>query len=85
MRPTREHATDTNKTTLKLGVESAQVVEVQRSLAVFGYQLEETGRYDTDTEKVVIAFQRHFRPNQIDGIFDQVCADRLLDLLNQIE
>ena len=83
--PTREHATDTNETALKLGVESAQVVEVQRSLAVFGYQLEETGRYDTDTEKVVIAFQRHFRPNQIDGIFDQVCADKLLDLLNQIE
>jgi len=76
---------DTNKTALKLGAESTQVAEVQRCLAVFGYQLEKTGRYDTDTEKVVIAFQRHFRPNQIDGIFDQVCADRLLDLLNQIE
>ena len=72
-------------TELRLGVESAQVTDLQQSLALFGYQIEDTGIYDTNTEKVVIAFQRHFRPSQIDGIFDQVCADRLLDLVNQIE
>ena len=83
--PTTEHTTHGIMTELKLGVEGAQVAEVQRNLAVFGYGVEETGTYDSNTEKVVIAFQRHFRPNLIDGIFDQVCADRLLDLLNQIE
>ena len=83
--PTTKTTTGTTMTELRLGAESAQVTDMQQSLALFGYQIEDTGIYDTNTEKVVIAFQRHFRPNQIDGIFDQVCADRLLDLINQIE
>ena len=39
-------------------------------LAMYGYGLKITGVFDEDTEKVVAAFQRHFRPERVDGVAD---------------
>ena len=39
-------------------------------LGEYGYGIDVTGRYDVATMEVVTAFQRHFRPAQVDGIAD---------------
>ena len=43
-------------------------------MADFGYDV-------TDEQKAVIAFQRRFRPDLIDGIVDGECRAKLLSLL----
>jgi len=47
------------------------VSALQAMLAYYGYGLEITGVYDAATEAVVTAFQRHFRPERVDGIADR--------------
>jgi N-acetylmuramoyl-L-alanine amidase len=47
------------------------VAEVQTLLNRYGYDLEPTGVLDSKTEFVVKAFQRHFRPERVDGRIDQ--------------
>lgn len=66
---------------LKLGDEGAEVWDLQRKLVAYGYGLEVTGVYDDKTEKVVTAFQRHFRPARIDGNADLSTRKTLDDLL----
>jgi N-acetylmuramoyl-L-alanine amidase len=54
---------------------------LQQALASYGYGIAPTGAYDTATEQVVTAFQRHFRPARVDGIADvstRETLDRLL-------
>ena len=67
---------------LKPGERSEQVARLQRTLASYGYAIEETGSYDDATGIVVTAFQRHFRPARVDGIAD---ASTLLTLRALIE
>jgi N-acetylmuramoyl-L-alanine amidase len=43
---------------------------VQEALRYYGYGLEPTGIVDAGTELVVTAFQRHFRPERVDGRID---------------
>lgn len=43
---------------------------LQEKLAAYGYGVPVSGCYDADTVKVVTAFQRHFRPERVDGIAD---------------
>jgi N-acetylmuramoyl-L-alanine amidase len=50
--------------------ESPSVRAVQAMLAVYGYGVEITGVYDRQTRQVVAAFQRHFRPERVDGEAD---------------
>jgi N-acetylmuramoyl-L-alanine amidase len=50
--------------------ESSSVRAVQAMLAVYGYGVEITGVYDRQTRQVVAAFQRHFRPERVDGEAD---------------
>jgi hypothetical protein len=38
--------------------------------ALYGYGVEITGIYDRQTRQVVAAFQRHFRPERVDGEAD---------------
>jgi N-acetylmuramoyl-L-alanine amidase len=57
-------------------VEATQVM-----LALFGYGIGPTGAYDSRTETVVSAFQRHFRPERVDGIADASTLDVLQRLL----
>jgi N-acetylmuramoyl-L-alanine amidase len=56
---------------------------VQRALALYGYEVEGNGSYDLATRNAVLAFQRHFRPERLDGVFDGQCATILADLLRQ--
>lgn len=56
---------------LAAGVAGPLVAEVQKLLASFGYGIEPTGLIDAQTEFVVAAFQRHFRPARVDGRIDQ--------------
>jgi N-acetylmuramoyl-L-alanine amidase len=66
---------------LSLGDEGAEVWDLQRKLVAYGYGLDVTGVYDDQTEKVVTAFQRHFRPARIDGKADLSTLRTLQDLL----
>ena len=54
----------------ELGSEDPPVAALQTMLGLYGYGIEVTGRYDAATEQVVTAFQRHFRPGQVDGVAD---------------
>ena len=57
-------------TSLKPDDRGDAVARLQRSLHEYGYAIEETGVYDDETRTVVTAFQRHFRPERVDGIAD---------------
>ena len=58
-----------------------KVTELQRLLTEYGYGIDATGRYDVTTKEVVTAFQRHFRPSQVDGIADATTLQTLRKLL----
>ncbi len=51
--------------------EGDAVLELQRDLRSYGYGIEASGVYDRATELVVTAFQRHFRPEKVDGRADR--------------
>ncbi len=57
------------------------VKELQKSLADYGYGIPATGTYDAITKDVVTAFQRHFRPAQVDGLADTSTRETLGKLL----
>jgi N-acetylmuramoyl-L-alanine amidase len=57
------------------------VAAVQMLLAEYGYGIEATGGFDPKTEFVVKAFQRHFRPERVDGRIDQSTIRTLERLL----
>jgi N-acetylmuramoyl-L-alanine amidase len=56
---------------LALDAAGPLVAEVQTMLANYGYGIAATGAFDPRTEFVVTAFQRHFRPERVDGRIDQ--------------
>jgi N-acetylmuramoyl-L-alanine amidase len=56
---------------------------LQQALALYGYEVEANGSHDLETRNAVLAFQRHFRPERLDGVFDAACAALLADLLTQ--
>jgi N-acetylmuramoyl-L-alanine amidase len=53
-----------------LGETDPLVEETQRLLASYGYGVTATGYLDGTTRDAVAAFQRHFRPDRIDGAVD---------------
>jgi N-acetylmuramoyl-L-alanine amidase len=57
------------------------VDRLQAELARFGYAMAETGHLDDATRTVIAAFQRHFRPDRVDGVPDQATFARLDGLL----
>jgi N-acetylmuramoyl-L-alanine amidase len=59
----------------------SEVARLQAGLRVYGYGVETTGVYDELTEAVVMAFQRHFRPDCIDGRADLSTIETLQLLL----
>ncbi|MEP2704985.1 MAG: N-acetylmuramoyl-L-alanine amidase [Roseibium sp.] len=62
--------------------DSGQPVEaLQSMLGLYGYDIDVSGLFDIKTRKVVEAFQRHFRPVQIDGVADQSTVETLHALL----
>jgi N-acetylmuramoyl-L-alanine amidase len=67
--------------TLKLGSISEDVRDLQQALAKYGYGVPVTGKYDGPTMEVVTAFQRHFRPERVDGVADRSTLSTLHALL----
>jgi len=59
------------------GSEGPPVRAIQALLAHYGYGVELTGVYDARTAAVVTAFQRHFRPEKVDGVADRSTIDTL--------
>jgi N-acetylmuramoyl-L-alanine amidase len=55
----------------------------ENALARFGYGL--VPDVDVPVDKVVTAFQRHFRTAKLDGVWDEECGRILADLLAQSE
>jgi N-acetylmuramoyl-L-alanine amidase len=60
----------TRGTSLKLGSIGDAVRDLQKALARYGYEIPVSGKFDGPTLEVVTAFQRHFRPERVDGIAD---------------
>jgi N-acetylmuramoyl-L-alanine amidase len=56
------------------GARGDAVIAAQSTLAAFGYGLKIDGDYGAATRDVVTAFQRHFRPARVDGVFDSETA-----------
>lgn len=73
----------TGSLSLGLGDQSAGVLAVQRLLAEYGYDCPLTGTFDELTEKVVRAFQRHFRPAHCDGRVDLSVLSTLERLIGE--
>jgi N-acetylmuramoyl-L-alanine amidase len=69
------------ETLLKLGTISDDVLGLQQALAKYGYGIPTNGKYDGPTMEVVTAFQRHFRPDRVDGIADHSTLTTLQSLL----
>ncbi|MDP3491440.1 MAG: N-acetylmuramoyl-L-alanine amidase [Phenylobacterium sp.] len=63
------------------GEEGAGVFAFQAGLTRLGYECPPSGNFDSVTTTVVSAFQRHWRPHQVDGIADGETRARLIALL----
>jgi N-acetylmuramoyl-L-alanine amidase len=68
---------------LALGDRGAEVEALQKALAEYGYGLTASGDYDYATHQVMLAFQRHFRPQRVDGVADPSSRETLHQLLAQ--
>lgn len=63
------------------GETGAAVFALQAGFTRLGYDLPPSGTFDADTTAVVRAFQRHWRPERVDGIADGETRARLIALL----
>lgn len=66
---------------MMLGATGQNVEDMQQAFASYGYNIPVTGQFDGATMQVVAAFQRHFRPERIDGVADQSTLATLRGLL----
>ena len=55
---------------LGLGASGPAVLALQEKLVFYGYGAPRNGQYDEATMETVSAFQRHFRPERVDGSAD---------------
>jgi N-acetylmuramoyl-L-alanine amidase len=63
--------------------DSGQPVEaLQAMFGLFGYGVAVTGDFDEAMELVVAAFQRHWRPERVDGVADRSTIETLRALLS---
>jgi N-acetylmuramoyl-L-alanine amidase len=63
------------------GEEGAGVFALQAGFTRLGYDCAPSGKFDAHTAAVVTAFQRHWRPDKVDGIADGEIRARLIALL----
>ena len=66
---------------LALGDQGPGVLVLQGGLARLGYDAARSGVYDDACATTVTAFQRHWRPEKVDGIADGETRARLMALL----
>ncbi len=70
---------------LARGEQGQPVEALQSMLALYGYEVEITGVFDEATETVIKAFQRHFRPQNVDGVADVSTIDTLYRLIFSLQ
>ncbi|MCZ7642274.1 MAG: N-acetylmuramoyl-L-alanine amidase [Pseudorhodoplanes sp.] len=70
--------------TFTLGDRGDVIASLQQVLAAYGYRVSTGGEFDEATRDAVMAFQRHFRPAQIDGIVDSSTLMTLQALVDSL-
>ncbi|MGE0739905.1 MAG: N-acetylmuramoyl-L-alanine amidase [Hyphomonadaceae bacterium] len=60
------------------------VTDIQQHLALFGYAVKQTGYMDPPTKAALTAFQRRFRPGNVDGIADEETRYLLIALTRRL-
>jgi N-acetylmuramoyl-L-alanine amidase len=63
------------------GDQGPPVEAMQAMFALYGYDVPVDGIFDARTTAVVSAFQRHFRPERVDGIADSSTVTTLRNLI----
>jgi N-acetylmuramoyl-L-alanine amidase len=63
------------------GEEGAAVFALQAGFTRLGYDCAPSGKFEAHTTAVVRAFQRHWRPDKVDGVADGETRARLIGLL----
>jgi N-acetylmuramoyl-L-alanine amidase len=66
------------------GANGTHVEGLQQMLALYGYGIEVTAEFGRQTEDVVAAFQRHFRPQRVDGVADRSTVEALRRLIEAL-
>lgn len=61
-------------------VPDLDIAGLQRALARIGYDVPRSAVLDDDTRTVLVAFQRHYRPERVDGLPDAQTLARLAGL-----
>ena len=69
---------------LAAGDRGEPVEALQSMLALYGYEAEINAVFDDQTKRVVEAFQRHFRPERVDGVADRSTIETLHRLLSAL-
>ncbi|MBV6656175.1 MAG: N-acetylmuramoyl-L-alanine amidase [Devosiaceae bacterium] len=69
---------------MALGDAGEPVAALQGMLKLYGYGVEATDAFDARTQAVVTAFQRHFRPQKVDGVADSSTVATLHQLLRSL-
>ncbi len=69
---------------LGIGDTGAGVRQAQQLFSAYGYETTRDGIFDAETERVVCAFQRHFRPDRCDGRIDLSTLATLERLLHAL-
>ena len=69
----------------QLGDQGEPVAALQAMFQLYGYGCPQSGHYCEVTRAVVRAFQRHFRPELVDGIADQSTIATLHQLLSSLQ
>jgi N-acetylmuramoyl-L-alanine amidase len=66
---------------LSLGDDGTGVFALQAGLTRLGYDSAPSGQFDEHTRTIITAFQRHWRPERVDGVADGETRARLVHLL----
>jgi N-acetylmuramoyl-L-alanine amidase len=69
---------------LQIGDSGVPVDALKAMLTVYGYGLDDGPVFDRSTQQAVVAFQRHFRQERVDGIADQSTTKTLMRLLRAL-
>ena len=63
------------------GAEGVEIFALQAGFTRLGYDLPPSGKFDAATRDVVVAFQRHWRQETVDGVADGQTRAQLIALL----
>ncbi|MBV8060840.1 MAG: N-acetylmuramoyl-L-alanine amidase [Alphaproteobacteria bacterium] len=66
------------------GTEHVMDAELQAMLRIVGYDCPQTGSYDPAMHKTILAFQRHFEPDNLTGTPERSTVARLRALVRQV-